>query len=398
MKRKWYFIGFIFVFIFFLSVNPVEAISKDLIEGTDDNISIPSIIYNTGSKITVYNSSDYVLYGQWLEINSEKYNEIKKAGDKCTDLSDTASEWSNANKPKKEDYVGDDDGYRKALETYNAKISEYNEQIKTCSTEYYNTIPDFDDNKWEKLEDDTVYPPSDAFSGVKTYILYIKLDDKTNSLVDYEVARVEIKGNVEEDKKEDKTNWKKLVENVKKSKSFSIFEDYTVSFEDGEDSLKVIITGKEGNNTYTVNFNYSEGIVSYSKPSGEPEGFEFAHDIVVGILLNEVCNLYGYDVENFSEWLSNNKSLKLENDGIEYTEEELKYGSDAFNIDFGYYISSLKVNIVDGIKSYKEQEKEPSKEEEKNPSTGDISMYALVGSIVLALGLGIVSYKKIKNS
>ncbi len=172
------------------NLEQVFAISKELIK-QDDYFTIPLLISSNGSKITVRNTTDYILYGEWLEITLEKYNEIEAINDEMDKISDEFSNYTKENSPNREKYL-DDGQYNEAVKEYNAKLTEYKEKINTLEDKYYETIPNFDDTKWEPLIDDKVYLPTQEKT--TPYILFIKLDDKTNSLIDYDFAVLEVKG------------------------------------------------------------------------------------------------------------------------------------------------------------------------------------------------------------
>lgn len=179
--------------ILFIGPNNVKGISKEVIEAEDDNISIPYFIYESGSKVTVYDTTDYTLYAEWLPISTEKYSEIMGIDNECRSISDEVREYSN-NMPQKEDYGENNSEYLEALNIYKDKISEYKNTYDACINKYYEAIPNFDDDKWEELIEDKVYLPNNSSSETIPYILYIKLDDRTNTLVDYEFAILKVDG------------------------------------------------------------------------------------------------------------------------------------------------------------------------------------------------------------
>lgn len=182
----------------------VEAISEELIN-ENDNITFPSIIWSTGSKITVYNTENYDLYAQFMEITEEKHIEISDNSDKVKKLVKEANAYISENRPNKDDYETDEE-YNDVLNIYSNKVKDYDNQIKNLKKEYYDSIPDFDDTKWEKLTDDTVYLPKNLET--KPFVLFIKLDDKQNSIVDYEfgVLKLDNKTNEDDDIPADEPN------------------------------------------------------------------------------------------------------------------------------------------------------------------------------------------------
>lgn len=135
----------------------VEAITKEELQ-EHDSITIPMLLTSKGSKITVSDTTNYELYAQWIKISSDTRVKI----------------------------------YEKELECNDA---ESYDEYGACFDEYYEIIPDYDDDKWEKLTDDLVYLPQDGDK--EHYVLYVKLEDKQNNITDYDLAVTEYK--VDED-------------------------------------------------------------------------------------------------------------------------------------------------------------------------------------------------------
>ncbi len=199
------------------------------------------------------------------------------------------------------------------------------------------------------------------------------------------VRKVNIVGNkdrdyTEEELQKGKEQWKKLVDNTKKNLEDLLkdSEDYTYEFDTAKENVFTVkLTSKVNQKTYTITFHYFEGVVAYTLPEDEPEGYEEAHSLTLKALISEYCKLYNYDFEKFINWL--NKDLCLDLNGV--------YFKNRNDLLIEFY-----VNVVEGVTGYTETP------EEKNPSTGDVNMFVIVGGMLLVVGLGVASYKKIKTN
>lgn len=373
----------------------VEAISKDLIDEYD-NISIPWMIWSDGSTITVYDTDDYVLYGQWKEVSINQYQSIMDQSNICEAIVDEAQEYSNNNKPVRENFETDEK-YSEAVNAYNQKIEEYNNELDLCSEKYYESIPSFDDSKWEVLKNDTVYLPSESFSGTKPFILYVKLEDKQNQIVDYDFAILELdgeEGNVEED---DTTRWKQFINNVKTNEDLKLVDnsDSTLEFIEETNQLTIKIT--QSSNIYEYVFTYENGIIKYKYNDDGPEGYEFLNYIVMNSIFQEIANMFDYDYDYFIEWLSLNiENISLEKNGIYILFDSYNYseGNNGSQLEMsGDYIKELQLDIVNGITGYQEN----ISDDIKNPSTGDYMMYIIGGSSIISLTFIVCSLVKLKK-
>lgn len=378
----------------FFTVNEVDAIEQKVIE-ENDNLSIPYFIYSTGSKVTVYDTTNYELYGQWVEITLAEHQAIAAKSDDCDDIYDEYSDYNDANRPNRDDYDTVEE-YNAAVAVFNTKVDEYKEKYDTCIAEYYALVPNFDDTKWNKLADDIVYLPEESFSGTKPFILYLKLDDKQNSIIDYEFAILELNGDLEE---VDDTNWKKLKSGIKTNETIALLDndEYKVNFEEStSNEFTIEVSNADKNLSYLIILNYNNGIVTYTAPKSESEGFEFIHSIVIGGVLEEFCKLNDYDVETFAAWLeTNDGKLTLEDNGIAYTMKEYEYnesGEGSTVSVSGNYFESLSINITNPITGYTNPTEDDDNEE--SPATGDISMIAIAGATLICAGVAVVAYRK----
>lgn len=181
--------------LFLVPSMKVSAIDKNVID-PDNKISIPSMIWDTGSKVSIYDTENYSLYYQWREITMEQYNTIESINKEGKGLSNEANEYVKNNRPKREDYETLEE-YNAAVEKLNSKIAEYNTKIDAVQERYYEAIPNYVDSKWTNAENDTVYLPEEAFTGTRPFVLYVKLEDHNDNTTSYEVGVLKLKGSEE---------------------------------------------------------------------------------------------------------------------------------------------------------------------------------------------------------
>lgn len=207
------------------------------------------------------------------------------------------------------------------------------------------------------------------------------------------------------DKNADDTNWKKLIAGIKTNETISSLnnDEYQVSFDETDES-KFIIKVTRDNEEYTVILNYKDGIVTYDTQDGEPEGFELVHSLIIGSVLEEICEIFDYDFEAFISWLEENEGkLTLVGNGITYSLKEFSYEKSengSYVSISGDYMNSLSVNIAYPITGYTNPTDKGDNNEDKiqNPDTGDLSIVAIaVAALVCATGAAF-AYKKRFNS
>ena len=198
MKNKFLKIVIIFVILFLFTINKASALTSDEISklDSDGKISMPLYIYSDGSSITIHDTTDYKLSYQWQEITMDLYNNIINKNNEIEDLYDEAMEYSKNNRPDASD--------SSAVDEYNKKIKEYNEQLSTLQEEYYSLLPSFK-SEWTYVEnsENKVYPPSDLFTGTKPFVLYLKLEDNQDGTTSYDYGVLQLDGNNDNSKVED---------------------------------------------------------------------------------------------------------------------------------------------------------------------------------------------------
>ena len=224
-----------------------------------------------------------------------------------------------------------------------SKIEYKNNNIKYLSYEELeeNDIPD-DLILYERIEEDKEETPSDS-------------DD-----VDKEDSS--------------KSNWDLLYEYFNDrvfDDMFDSFEDITILKDDNTIDITYIVDGK----TYEMQYTYNNGILIYSK-IGSRQYDEYYNGLVYEFLVDR----FKYNVEKLSIYLERSEGLTVEKDGIEYTftemytekemeqkekefeeywnsltEEEKQEQGGAIGIGNPLVFSSLKVDLTNGVKTYKEE-------------------------------------------
>lgn len=198
---------------------------------------------------------------------------------------------------------------------------------------------------------------------------------------------------------EEETLWQKFVETFKKTEIVETIkesEDTTIDITDTSDSLKVVAS--DGTNTWTTNFTYSDGIVTFVPSDGEDATRVFDGIWVVNCIYT-LAKLKDYDIDKLDEWLNEDKTYVLATDGIELETGELKISD---KNEFGSFeltadkILSFKLDIKNGLKTFSNElptennKNEESKKDEigKNPNTGSLTtMIIIILGVTLLIGI-----------
>lgn len=188
----------LFATIIFFLVSSVSALTDEEISKLDtkSKIGMPTLITNSGAKINIYNTSDYILLYQWQELSLEAYNDLKSKLAEADKVYNEGKEYSNSNKP--------DISNKDEVDEYNKKLKEYDAKIDEIYNEYYKMLPSFK-NDWisTNSSENMIYPPNEVFSENKPFVLYVKLEDKENNEVIYDYGVLELDGNSKESKVKD---------------------------------------------------------------------------------------------------------------------------------------------------------------------------------------------------
>lgn len=200
--------------------------------------------------------------------------------------------------------------------------------------------------------------------------------------------------------------WKEFIEKFKNSDAVSQFIDdgYTVVFDYDDDYLNIKLTNTEKNKTWTTSFEYADGIINYV-PNTDNENLFLDSNYWIPNTLFVLSEMKGYDIDKLIFWLDDKDNLTLINDGIEFNFKEIKItqnnqfvtGSITFD-----GVTSYKLDIKNGIKTYKVDNVLPSVESDEittNPKTGSFIIIGIT-ALVCILSFGLCLYftnKKIKQ-
>lgn len=200
--------------------------------------------------------------------------------------------------------------------------------------------------------------------------------------------------------------WKEFIEKFKNSDAVSQFIDdgYTVVFDYDDDYLNIKLTNTEKNKTWTTSFEYADGIINYV-PNTDNENLFLDSNYWIPNTLFVLSEMKGYDIDKLIFWLDDKDNLTLINDGIEFNFKEIKItqnnqfvtGSITFD-----GVTSYKLDIKNGIKTYKVDNDLPSVESDEittNPKTGSFIIIGIT-ALVCILSFGLCLYftnKKIKQ-
>lgn len=193
MRNKLTNLVLIFIILFSLTIIRVNALSSEQINLLDvnngSNISIPSLVSNKGTEVTIIGVSNYKLYFQWKKISMEEYNNIDNNLKEVNNYIKEANDYILNNKPESND--------SQAQEIYKNKVEEYIKKEKELESQYYSSIPSWDDN-WQLTQDNKVYLPSDVVGNNQPYIMFLKLENLDTGQSVYDFGILKINGSDEE--------------------------------------------------------------------------------------------------------------------------------------------------------------------------------------------------------
>lgn len=186
----------------------------------------------------------------------------------------------------------------------------------------------------------------------------------------------------EVDKVQEDQLWNKFVVAFENTEIIKMLkESANVIVTSTNDSLKVVY--EYSDNSYTTDFNYADGIVNYV-PSNTDEN-KVIDTIWIANTIYALSDLKGYNAENASAWVLENKNVSLSIDGIEYQSKPftLKEESQISNIVVSSEIYTIyKLDIRNGLKNFNYKSGEIIGI--TNPKTGVV--LPIVSLLVLGIG------------
>jgi len=179
------------------------------------------------------------------------------------------------------------------------------------------------------------------------------------------------------------TIWEKFVEEFKKMVKNNT-EDVTVEYDDTSMTIKY--------QDYITKFTYENGIVSYVKDDNIKDDKLLVDSLYQGFAITTFLNMFNYDLEKAYSYLQNNPNLTIDKDGFEYVIKEFKYKDNTGTIS-GDAFTTLKFDLINGLKNYKAHADEKIPEEDV-PPTGLAIGAAIVLSLMTLSGIGLIIYNK----
>lgn len=213
----------------------VEAHNVEL--DPDSLITFPWFITNGNGEITIKSSeTNYQLYWQAVQVPDatlEKIDKIQNEGK--TEKEKLKEEMDNLNKEYKElkekrdekyniykekldsnvegeeletakqDYETADTNYKNKVSQYNKKVDEYNSKVKEINEKVKELTPMYNENNWNKTEDDNFQVDLSTFSGKKSFVVWAKLTT-SNGKTSYDEAIYSMSGTKSEEKENTEEN------------------------------------------------------------------------------------------------------------------------------------------------------------------------------------------------
>ena len=143
--------------------------------------------------------------------------------------------------------------------------------------------------------------------------------------------------------------WEKYNDYLKKGPIRTLYNKKEEIFTDEVTEDKIIFKLDSDSKKLTSTYNYSKGILSYSKNSTDDKGLTL---IVIPDLIDALCNLRGYSYDAVTDWISEMTQSKTEinEKGISIKLERVKEGNSEFAI-----ISELQIDLANGIERFEKE-------------------------------------------
>lgn len=202
----------IFAILLILISGSASAHSVNL--DPNSSLSLPNAITNGSATVKIKGSTNYTLYYQWVEIESNIINQITATrssynsyivtgGKELETKKETYLTLEGEYKAKSEvdmysnDTIATYDLYELAIDAYNSYIDEYNQKIQSYENKIKNLTPSYIENNWIQSEDNKVSTDLN-FKGEKVLVLWVKLVNSNGT--SYDEAIYNVKGTKKEGK------------------------------------------------------------------------------------------------------------------------------------------------------------------------------------------------------
>lgn len=161
------------------------GISVDL----EDEITLPEILINGEGTVTVTrNIKNYQMYYQYIEIDSELYKQIRKLKDELL-VAQYYNIWEAEQTDENYDiYVS---AYLYYKDKYNETVDDYTEnRIDEVESIIISLLPQYTEN-WMSTNENKINIDLSSFSGIKNYVVWVKVETDGKKIYDAEIYQVE---------------------------------------------------------------------------------------------------------------------------------------------------------------------------------------------------------------
>ena len=189
--------------------------------------------------------------------------------------------------------------------------------------------------------------------------------------------------------------WKEFVNKLNYLLVFEDNDTYRIIIDSGDDFLDILVHNNVNNTNWTISFKYADGILTYV-PSANEKDLIFADEFIYSCI-NVISEMKGYDADKLLSWLSNQDNLTIDADGIQFSKKKVDKVDDSETLNGvipDKYFDSFKLDIKNGIKTFKVDNDLPSDVDEEitdNPKTGSVMIIGIT-ALVCILSFGLCLY------
>ena len=177
----------IMILVIVLVITNANAYTGGVVDAGDE-IEISAVLNNGNAIVTTSTSlSNSTMYYQFVEMDSTKYNQIRKLKD---ELNVAVYYRINENNPTEQNY----DNYISALNYYQTKYGETltnfrDSHIEELKAQIIGNLPDYTNN-WILTSNNTISLDLSNFSGTKYYTAWVKVQKDTRTVYDAQIYDV----------------------------------------------------------------------------------------------------------------------------------------------------------------------------------------------------------------
>ena len=177
----------IMILVIVLVITNANAYTGGVVDAGDE-IEISAVLNNGNAIVTTSTSlSNSTMYYQFVEMDSTKYNQIRKLKD---ELNVAVYYRINENNPTEQNY----DNYISALNYYQTKYGETltnfrDSHIDELKDQIIGNLPNYT-NDWILTSNNTISLDLSSFSGTKYYTAWVKVQNGTRTVYDAQIYDV----------------------------------------------------------------------------------------------------------------------------------------------------------------------------------------------------------------